>query len=51
MFKAVEEDITNKEISSLISKYLICNLCKFSKKTINLYKMWLFSMFLLITII
>ena len=28
MFKAVEEDITNKEISSLISKYLTCNLCK-----------------------
>jgi hypothetical protein len=28
MFKAVEEDIINKETSSLILKYLICNLCK-----------------------
>ena len=34
MFKTVEKDITNKEISSLISKYLICNLCLVRKPSI-----------------
>jgi hypothetical protein len=28
MFKAVEEDIINKDTASLISKYLTCNFCK-----------------------